>query len=90
MNQIMQDARVVPSYQNGKSNGFKLFSIKPDSLYSKIGLQNGDVISKINGYEMTSPDKALEIYAKLKDAQSIQVDLKRRGRDMNMNYSVKR
>ncbi len=90
MNQIMQDARVVPSYQNGKSNGFKLFSIKPNSLYSKIGLQNGDVISKINGYEMTSPDKALEIYAKLKDAGSIQVDLKRRGRDMNMNYSVKR
>jgi type II secretory pathway component PulC len=39
---------------------------------------------------MTSPDKALEIYAKLKDAQTIQVDLKRRGRDMNMNYSVKR
>jgi general secretion pathway protein C len=90
MNQIMQDARVVPSYQNGKANGFKLFSIKPDSLYQKIGLQNGDVISKINGYEMSSPDKALEIYAKLKDAQSIQVDLKRRGRDMNMNYTVKR
>lgn len=90
MNELMQQARTVPSYQNGKSNGFKLFSIKPNSLYQKIGLQNGDVISKINGYELNSPDKALEVYAKLKDAGSIQVEVKRRGRDMTMNYNVKR
>ena len=90
MNELMTQARTVPSYQNGKANGYKLFSIKPNSLYQKIGLQNGDVIQKINGYEMSSPDKALEVYAKLKDAGSIQVDVKRRGRDMTMNYNVKR
>ncbi|MBC7792149.1 MAG: hypothetical protein H7Z43_00445 [Clostridia bacterium] len=90
MNELMTQARSVPSYQNGKSNGYKLFSIKPNSLYQKIGLQNGDVISKINGYDMSSPDKALEVYAKLKDAPSIQVDVKRRGRDLSMNYNVKR
>jgi histidinol-phosphate aminotransferase len=33
----------------GKPVGFKLFSIKPGSLYSKIGLQNGDVINRIRG-----------------------------------------
>lgn len=90
MNEVATQARIVPSFQNGKANGFKLFSIKPNSIYQKIGLQNGDVISKINGYEMNSPDKALEIYAKLKDSQSIQIDLKRRGKDMNMNYTVQR
>ena len=90
MNEVATQARIVPSFQNGKANGFKLFSIKPNSIYQKIGLQNGDVISKINGYEMNSPDKALEIYAKLKDSQSIQIDLKRRGKDMSMNYTVQR
>lgn len=90
MNDLMTQARTVPSYQNGKANGYKLFSIKPNSLYQKIGLQNGDVISKINGYDLSSPDKALEVYAKMKDAPSIQVDVKRRGRDMTMNYNVKR
>jgi general secretion pathway protein C len=90
MNEVATQARIVPSFQNGKANGFKLFSIKPNSIYQKIGLQNGDVISKINGYEMNSPERALEIYAKLKDSQSIQIDLKRRGKDMNMNYTVQR
>jgi general secretion pathway protein C len=88
MNAVATQARIVPAFENGKSNGFKLFSIKPGSVFGKIGIQNGDVISKINGYDMTSPDKALEVYAKLKDAKEINVELKRRGQNMNMNYSI--
>ena len=71
-------ARIVPSFKNGVADGFKLFSIVPDSLYAKIGIQNGDVIRRINGYEMNSPEKALEIYQKLRDASRIEVEIERR------------
>src|SRR5262249_16037424 len=50
LNEVATQARIVPSFQNGKSNGLKMFSIKPGSIYSKIGMQNGDVIQKINGF----------------------------------------
>jgi general secretion pathway protein C len=86
--EVSTQARIVPSFKNGVANGFKMFSIKPGSIYSKIGLQNGDVIHKINGYEMNSPDKALEIYQKLKDATSVQIELERRGTGMNVNYNI--
>ncbi|MBT6177436.1 MAG: hypothetical protein HOI23_09305, partial [Deltaproteobacteria bacterium] len=66
LSEVATKARIVPSFKNGKPNGFKLFSIKPGSIYSKIGLRNGDVIQSVNGHEMNSPDKALEIYQKLK------------------------
>jgi len=89
LNVIATQARIVPSFRNGKANGFKLFSIRPGSLYSKIGIQNGDVIQKINGYEINSPDKALEIYGKLKEASSITVDLIRRGRTKTMSYGIR-
>jgi len=88
LNEVATQARIVPSFKNGKANGFKLFSIKPGSIYSKIGMQNGDVIQKINGYEMNSPDKALEIYQKLKDATTVSIDLQRRGQNMNYNYNI--
>ena len=52
-------ARIVPETRDGKPAGFRLFSVRPDGPFAKIGLQNGDVISAINGLEMTSPDKAL-------------------------------
>ncbi len=89
LNVVATQARIVPSFRNGKANGFKLFSIRPGSLYSKIGIQNGDVIQKINGYEINSPDKALEIYSKLKDASAITVDLVRRGRNQTLSYSIR-
>ena len=88
LNEVATQARIVPSFKNGKSNGFKLFSIKPGSIYSKIGLQNGDVIQKINGYEMNSADRALEIYTKLRDATSLVIELQRRGQNMTMNYAI--
>lgn len=89
LNKVATQARIVPSFKNGKANGFKLFSIRPNSLYSKIGIQNGDIVQKINGYEINSPDKALEIYSKLKDAQSITVDLVRRGKSQTLSYSIR-
>lgn len=88
MSELATQARIVPSFKNGVANGFKLFSIVPDSLYSKIGVQNGDVIRKINGYEMNSPDKALEIYQKLRDANRIEIELERRGDTVHKSYSI--
>ena len=89
LNKIATQARIVPSFRNGKANGFKLFSIRPNSLYAKIGIQNGDIIQKINGYEINSPDKALAIYSKLKDATNISVDLLRRGKKKSLSYNIR-
>jgi general secretion pathway protein C len=88
LSDLATKARIVPSFKNGVANGFKLFSIVPDSLYANIGIQNGDVIRRINGYEMNSPDKALEIYQKLRDANRIEIELERRGETLRKTYSI--
>jgi general secretion pathway protein C len=88
LNTVSTQARIVPSFEGGKATGFKLFSIRPNSVYNKIGLQNGDVVNRINGYEITSPDKALEVYTKLRDSKEITVDLTRRGQKVSVNYQV--
>ncbi len=88
LSDLATKARIVPSFKNGVANGFKLFSIVPDSLYAKIGVQNGDVIRRINGYEMNSPDKALEIYQKLRDASRIEIEIERRGETIRKSYSI--
>jgi general secretion pathway protein C len=88
LSDLATKARIVPSFKNGVANGFKLFSIVPDSLYAKIGVQNGDVIRRINGYEMNSPDKALEIYQKLRDASRIELEIERRGETLRKSYSI--
>jgi len=88
LNEVATQARIVPNFQNGQANGFKLFSIRPGSLYSAIGIQNGDVITNINGYEMNSPEKALEIYTRLKDARNIKLTYQRNGQSMSSEYAI--
>lgn len=88
LSSLATQARVVPAFEGGKPVGFKLFSIKPGSLYSKIGLQNGDVINRINGYELNSPEKGLEVYGKLKDSSNVTVEVKRRGKPMTLDYTI--
>ena len=88
LNSVATQARIVPSFKNGVANGFKVFSIQPNSFYSAIGVENGDVIQKINGYEINSPDKALEIYQKLREARHVTVDLERNGQTIRKEYNV--
>lgn len=86
--QYARDIRVVPAFSGGESEGFKVFSIRPGSLFSSLGLQNGDVLQKVNGYRLDSPERMLEIYQKLKSARSIEVELTRRGRPATLGYSI--
>jgi len=90
-NAIARSARVVPSVspKDGKPNGFKLYAIRPDSVYSTIGLQNGDTVSAINGQEINSPEKAFELYAKLRTARGLQISIVRRGQPMTIDYSIR-
>jgi general secretion pathway protein C len=89
LNDLAMQARLVPAFKDGVAEGFKLFSIRPDSLYSKIGIVNGDVIKRINGFEMNDPAKALEVYTKLKDAPRIDVEIDRNGSILRKTYNVR-
>jgi general secretion pathway protein C len=89
MGSLAKGARIVPEMRDGRPAGFRLFSIRPDGPFAKIGLQNGDVISAINGLEMTSPDKALEVYTKLRTANHLSVGLERNGQKISKDYNIR-
>jgi general secretion pathway protein C len=82
-------ARFVPSIKDGKPNGFKLYAIRPNSIFGKIGLQNGDTIKAINGNDMTTPDAALALYTKLRNASHLSVQVERRGETVTMDYTIR-
>ena len=85
---IMKGARVVPAMRNGVADGFKLYAIRPSSPFAKVGFANGDTVHSINGYELDTPDKALEVYTKLRDATSLTFDLTRRGKPVLLTIEI--
>lgn len=87
--ELMKSARVVPDTQDGKVVGVRLFGIRPDTLLGVLGMQNGDRLETINGFDMASPEKALEAYMRLRTADGLKVQLNRRGQPMNIDYKIK-
>lgn len=87
--ELMKSARVVPDTQDGKVVGVRLFGIRPDTLLGTLGIQNGDRLETINGFDMASPEKALEAYMRLRTADGLKVQVNRRGAPMTIDYKIK-
>lgn len=86
--EIMRSARIVPHEQNGQVLGVKLYGIRRNSLLGMLGLQNGDLLRTINGYDMSSPDSALEAYSRLRTASQLTLSVTRRGQAMSVEYQI--
>jgi len=86
---LLSQARALPHIKNGKMDGFVLSEIVPGSLYQSIGLQNGDVLLKVNGLKITGAKQAMEMYQKLQTASVIDLELIRAGAMMPLHYEIR-
>jgi general secretion pathway protein C len=86
---LMRQARIVPEQENGRVVGIRLYGVRADTLLGTLGMQNGDRLQTINGFEMASPEKALEAYARLRTADKLTISLNRNGQNMNIDYNIK-
>ena len=85
----MRGARVVPSYGNGQVDGMKLYAIRPGSIYALLGFKNGDTITRVNGFPIDSMDRALEIYARVRTADRLEIEVTRTGRPVALTIEVR-
>lgn len=87
-NQIMTDARLLP-YAAGNRQGFVLNEVKQGGIYQSLGLQNGDVLLRINDYNISDPERALQAFTALRGMDRVQLDIVRNGATMTMTYQIR-
>jgi len=85
---LMKSARVIPHEENGRVVGVKLYGIRRNSLLGRLGVRNGDMLRTINGFDMTSPDTALEAYSRLRTADKLTLAVKRQNKEMTIDYNI--
>ncbi|MGB3050862.1 MAG: type II secretion system protein GspC [Polyangiales bacterium] len=85
---IIGIAAVAPKIENGESIGMEIRGIRPDTLLTKIGIQNGDILESINGQSLSNPDAALGAYTTLRTADKFTLSVRRGGQSMMINYSL--
>jgi len=86
INNLMSQVRIRPHFKDGQSDGLSVSRIKGGSIFSKLGLRNGDIVQKINGEPINSPDEVLVLYEKLKSGSRVSLEVTRKGEPKTMNY----
>ena len=89
MASLMTQVQIQPHMEDGVPAGLALSSIKPNSIFRRMGLRNGDVITGVDGNAISSVDDALKMVDSLKSASNLTVQLKRRGREKNIEYRIR-
>jgi len=68
--------------------GMRVSGIKPDDILSELGLQTGDMLQSINGFDMSDPDKAVDAYAKLRKAGQLDIQMTRDGAPKTIGVKI--
>lgn len=85
---VSREARLVPSYHDGKHDGFKLFAVRPDSLFHQLGLRNGDVVTSINDLRLGDMEQVMAVYEQFEQGELFRLEVSRRGEPISLVYQV--
>jgi general secretion pathway protein C len=86
---LLSQAQAAPYYNEGKLEGWRIDSIKPDSFYEKIGLQAGDVLQRVNGVEIRDPGMMLTLFQQVRDERLVKLDLLRNNQRTTLTYDIR-
>ncbi|MEJ2697725.1 MAG: type II secretion system protein N [Candidatus Sulfobium sp.] len=87
--QLLTDARFIPHIVGNVQQGFMLREVKPGGIYASLGLRNGDVLLRINQYNISNPEAALQAFNALKGIDRAQLDIIRQGAKMTLTYQIR-
>jgi general secretion pathway protein C len=88
VNELMKQVKIRPHTENGQAAGLMLSSIQRNSIFRRMGLRSGDVITGVNGNSLVSVDDALKIYENMKSSSNMSIEIKRRGRNRTIDYNI--
>lgn len=88
VNNLMRQAKIRPHFKDGKPDGLTLTRVRPNSIFTKLGLRSGDIITGVDGQDIQSVDDALRFYQSLKSGANVKVQIRRRGQQQNIEYQI--
>jgi general secretion pathway protein C len=85
---LLSQATFRPHIEDGRPAGISITGIKPNAIFRKLRLRNGDVITGVNNQAIASVEDAMKVFGTLSADGPIQVQVKRRGREETLEYKI--
>ena len=89
MSALLTQASAIAELRDGRPAGFRLFQIRSDSLFTRLGLQDGDVVQRVNGRAIADPAALLGFLARLKTEPRVALDIVRGDAPRTLVYELR-
>jgi general secretion pathway protein C len=89
MSGLMTQLRAVAEVRDGRPAGFRLFQIRDDSLFARLGLRNGDVVERVNGAPVADPAALLAFLDRLRTEPRVALDIVRGDGPRTLVYDLR-
>jgi general secretion pathway protein C len=87
--QFFSQMRAMPHFVNGKTDGFSISQVAPGSVFQQLGLQDGDLLTSIDGQPVTNPMQALGLMQAMKTASAIDLTVNRGGQPTSVHLDLR-
>ena len=78
----------APAPNGGGQMGYRIYPGKDRSVFNDAGLHPGDVVTAINGTELTDPAKSLQMLSELSQANQVSLQIQRGGQSQTVNVNL--
>jgi general secretion pathway protein C len=86
---LSSQATVTPYFVQGQQLGFRLSQIRAGGVLQQIGLQEGDVLQKVNGLDIHTPQEALQAYQQLQTESTVRLSILRNNSPTTLTYEIR-
>ncbi len=80
---------ISPAMSGDEFQGFRLAPGKNRALFGRMGLRRNDVLTEINGINLSDPSSSFSLMEQISNAEEITMTIKRGDRNMNILFSTK-
>ncbi len=86
--ELAKQVQIFPVMENGRMAGVRLSAGRDSDILSRAGLRPSDVVTSVNGIPLDGPQRAAELTSTLQGAQSVQVTVRRDGKDTQLTIGL--
>lgn len=86
--EIQKMAKVSQAMEGDKVIGYKLQPGPDSAMYRALGLEDGDIVTSVNGIDLTRPENGIRALQKLRRAKQIDATILRNGQEMQISRSL--
>jgi general secretion pathway protein C len=88
LNKVMQEVSLSPVTSLDRTAGFRITDIRPGSILSKMGLQNGAVIKAVDEETITNPEQVAKFLQRVREGGQVTVTVSKRRRTQHIHLEI--